>query len=78
MTVSEVAFSPRQWPPQPVESEHSLHLESKQDNLTFQLAVAVGVVASEQDTGLVSIGNLVKPTNWLGGRGIAKVLLVDL
>lgn len=42
------------------------------------VALIVNVVAAEQHAGFVAVDNLVEPSCWLGGGGIAKVLDVDV
>lgn len=46
-------------------------------DLTFLIAVAIRVVAAEQNACFVTIGDLGVPSNGLSCAGISEVLLVD-
>jgi hypothetical protein len=54
MTVSSLAFSPRQWPAQPVNVSFE-HTRKGLSKLTLKSTVAVGVVAAEEDVVWVSV-----------------------
>ena len=46
--------------------------------LTTLVAVAVNVIASEENARLVAVGDLGVPADWLTGGRVAKVFCVDL
>jgi hypothetical protein len=46
--------------------------------LTFLFAVAVWVVAPEEQASLIGVDDFVEPTDGLSGASLAEILLVDL
>lgn len=80
MTVSSVAFSPRQWPPQPIRRCRLVSVyrcEVQQEDRTFLMTIPIDVIAAKKNTIMVSMDHFLIPTNHLCGRCLTKILCIE-